>query len=142
MLYMDTRQDGDTGRLDVLNDVDAHGHAMDTPIKAVVAELIDLLGAPLVAVIGGVGETRAVMQWMGDRKPQRPNVLRFALQIATMIARSADREMARAWFEGSNPHLSDATPALLLRDRPLEDIQPNLMTAAREFASRGRSPIA
>lgn len=120
-----------------MSDVNAHGHAMEIPIQAVVAELVDLLGAPLVAVIGGVSETRAVMQWISDRAPQRPNVLRFALQLGTMIARTKDREMARAWFEGSNPQLDDAVPALLLREKPLGDIQANLMTAARSFALRG-----
>lgn len=124
-------------RMEVLTDVDAHGHAMEIPIQVVVSELVDLLGAPLVAVIGGVGETRAVTQWLTSRAPQRPNVLRFALQIATMIARTQDRELARAWFEGSNPQLDDAVPALLLRDKPLSDIQVNLMTAARSFALRG-----
>ena len=124
-------------RTEVLTDVEAHGHAIETPIQAVVTELVDLLGAPLVAVIGGVSETRAVTQWMSNRTPQRPNVLRFALQLATMIARAQDRELARAWFEGSNPYLEDAVPALLLRDKPLADIQGNLMTAARAFAVRG-----
>ena len=124
-------------RLEVFSDIDAHGHAMEIPIQEVVRELVDLLGAPLVAVIGGVGETRAVSQWLGNRAPQRPNVLRFALQLATMIARTIDREMARAWFEGSNPHLDDAVPALLLRDNPLADVHANLMAAARAFALRG-----
>lgn len=127
------------GNGEVLSDVDAHGHAIEIPIQAVVSELIDRLGAPLVAVIGGVSETRAVLQWTKSRTPQRPNVLRFALQLATMIASATDGEMARAWFEGSNPQLDDAIPALLLRDRPLEDIQSNLMTAARSFALRRAS---
>jgi len=125
-------------RAAVLSDIDAHGHAMEIPIQAVVSELIDLLGPPLVAVIGGVSETRAVQQWTGSRTPQRPNVLRFALQIATMIARTTDREMARAWFEGSNPLLDDSIPALILRNRPLSDVQANLVAAARSFALRGR----
>lgn len=124
-------------RTEVLSDVEAHGHAMEIPIQAVVAELVDLLGAPIVAVIGGVSETRAVTQWLSERTPQRANVLRFALQIATMIARTTDREFARAWFEGSNPQLEDAVPALLLRDKPLADIQPEIMNAARSFALRG-----
>jgi hypothetical protein len=124
-------------RTEVLSDVEAHGHATEIPIQAVVTELVDLLGAPLVAVIGGVSETRAVTQWMTHRAPQRPNVLRFALQLAAMIARSQDRELARAWFEGSNPQLEDAVPALLLRDKPLPEIQANLMSAARSFALRG-----
>ena len=128
---------GGLDRGDVLSDVDAHGHAMEIPIQAVVSELIDRLGAPLVAVIGGVGETRAVLQWTKSRTPQRQNALRFALQLATMIARMSDPEMARAWFEGSNPQLDDAVPALILRDRPLADVQSSLMTAARSFALRG-----
>ena len=134
---MEQSQNGKSDRQNVLSDVDAHGHAMEIPIQAVVSELIDLLGAPLVAVIGGVGETRAVQQWTNERTPQRPNVLRFALQLATMIARTKDRELARAWFEGSNPHLDDAVPALLLRDQPLAEVQANLMAAARSFALRG-----
>ncbi len=112
---------------------------MEMPIEEVVTELIELLGAPLVAVIGGVSETRAVQQWTTTRKPQRPNVLRFALQIATMVAANADREMARAWFEGSNPHLDDAVPALMLRNDPLAHVQQRMMTAARTFAARVKS---
>jgi hypothetical protein len=135
-------QNGQTDRMQVFSDVDAHGHAMEIPIQSVVIELIDLLGAPLVAVIGGVGETRAVQQWTIDRTPQRPNVLRFALQLATMIARTQERELARAWFEGSNPQLDDAIPALLLRDRPLPEVQANLMAAARSFALRRGPQLA
>jgi len=103
-------------RTSVLSDFDSHSHAMETPIAEVVKELVALLGLTVVALIGGVSETRAVQQWMSGRKPQRPNVLRFALQLATMIAAQADGEMSRAWFEGSNPHLDDATPAPMLRN--------------------------
>ncbi len=125
---MDTRS--------VLSAEDAHSHAVETPIADVVGELVDLLGAPLVAVIGGVSETRAVQQWTDGRKPQRQNVLRFAMQLGAMIASSGDKEMARAWFESSNPHLDDAIPALLLRNEPLSNVQPRMMAAARAFASR------
>ena len=124
---------------EALTAAEAHSHAMEVPISAAVAELIDLLGAPVVAVIGGVSETRAVQQWTEGRKPQRPNVLRFALQIAAMISSSTDREMARAWFEGSNPHLDDAVPALMLRNQPLLHIQQRMMSAARLFAARANT---
>ena len=119
-----------------LSAIEAHEHAVSLPIREVVRQLADLLGATTVATIGGVGETRAVAGWMGERGPQRPNVLRFALQIATMIAAGSDRELARAWFHGSNPRLDDGVPALLLRDRPLADIQGPLLAAARAFAAR------
>jgi len=119
-----------------LDAVDAHEHAMEIPIREVVRELIDLLGATTVATIGGVRETRAVQEWLGARSPQRPYVLRFALQIATMIAGGNDREVARAWFHGGNPRLEGGIPAVMLRDLPLAEVQGPLLTAARGFAAR------
>jgi hypothetical protein len=120
----------------VLNDVNAYNRAISAPITEVVRELIDLLGPTGVATIGGVNETRAVRQWLDGRKPQRPHVLRFSLQLALMIRSSADVPVVRAWFNGTNPALQDRSPALLLRYKPLEEIQGPLMAAARSFASR------
>lgn len=115
---------------------EAHERAMSLPIETVVSELVALLGATTVATIGGVGETRAVTQWKTGRAPQRPNVLRFALQVASMIASKKDSDVVRAWFHGSNPHLADRVPALMLRDEPLHEIQAEIMAAARRFAAR------
>jgi S-methylmethionine-dependent homocysteine/selenocysteine methylase len=120
----------------VRSDLHAHSHAMEIPIAQVVQELIDLLGAPTVATIGNVKETRAVQEWLADRKPQKPHVLRFALQLATMIAGGSEKEMATAWFHGCNPHLEDRVPMLMLRDNDLDDVQMPLLTAARAFAAR------
>jgi hypothetical protein len=120
----------------VRGDINAHEHAMEIPIEEVVRELVALLGATTVAVIGGVKETRAVTQWLSGRAPQRPHVLRFALQLGSMIASNSDRELARAWFHGSNPQLGDAIPMMLLRDGELRDIQGALLAAARSFAAR------
>ncbi len=116
---------------------EAHNEAMSLTINRVVESLVELLGAPTVAALGGVQETRAVQQWIsGTRQPQRPNVLRFALQMALMIATVGSRELAQAWFHGSNPQLNDVTPLAVLRDQPLESVQLSLMVAARSFASR------
>lgn len=109
---------------------------MSLPIEEVVKELLDLLGATTVAVIGGVSETRAVAQWTMGRAPQRPNVLRFTLQVASMIVTAHNPEIARSWFHGSNPHLHDRTPAFMLRDEPLHEVQAEIMAAARSFAAR------
>ncbi len=114
----------------------AHDFAMSVPIGRVVKELIELLGAPLVAAVGGVSETRAVQQWQVGRQPQRPQVLRFALQVALMIASSTETELARAWFLGSNPHLDDLSPAQVLRDSDLPAVQQKVMAAARAFVGR------
>jgi len=119
-----------------LTDREAHNHAMSRPIGIIVSELVDILGATTVAVIGGVTETRAVQQWITGRGPHREHVLRFALQVALMIVDGEGYEPVRAWFQGSNPNLDDGIPALMLRSQPLEEIQAPLMRAARAFASR------
>jgi len=121
---------------EIRTDFEAHDHAMGLPIAQVVEELSDLLGATMVAVIGGVQETRAVQQWIDGREPQRAHTLRFALQIATMLAKVSGREVARAWFTGGNPRLNDQAPMFLLRDQPLREIQGPILNAAREFAKR------
>ena len=115
---------------------ESHERAMSMPIEEVVKELVDLLGLTTVAMIGGVGETRAVSQWMNGRSPQRPNVLRFSLQVASMILNHSDKDVARAWFHGSNPHLQDRIPAVMLRDETLSEVQVEIMAAARSFAAR------
>src|SRR5437773_1223933 len=93
----------------------AHEHAMSSKIQDVVRELDEALGTTMVAAIGGVTETRAVKGWMTDREPQRPHVLRFALQLSWIVCEKSDRHTARAWFQGVNPHLHDGVPLLLLR---------------------------
>ncbi len=125
----------------VLNARDAHNEAMALPMNAVIKQLSDLLGATTVAAIGGVQETRAVQQWMnGEREPQRPHVLRFGLQLALMISSLASRDLARAWFHGSNPQLDDRVPMAMLRDEPLDSVQVPLMAAVRSFATHNGHP--
>jgi hypothetical protein len=121
----------------IRSDIDAHDYVVGLPIRAVVTELTQLLGATTVAVIGGVKETRAVQQWMIDRDPQRPHTLRFALQVALMLGGRADHEFARAWFHAPNPRLGDRIPMIALRDLQLEDLQHQFLLAARAFALRG-----
>lgn len=117
-------------------DVNAHEHAMQIPIAQVVQELVDFLGAPTVAALANVRETRAVHQWMTDRDPQNPHVLRFALQLATMLSALGDKSIAKAWFYGSNPALGGQSPLVLFRTKTLPDIQVPLLTAAQGFAGR------
>ena len=114
----------------------SHEEAMSLSTKEVVARLIDILGLSLVATLTGVSETRAVQQWTRGREPQRPQLLRFALQLALMITAAKDGTVARAWFQGSNPHLNDQSPAEMMRTMKLSEIQGSLIAAARAFAAR------
>jgi hypothetical protein len=102
--------------------------------------LRDLLGARLVAYIGGVQNTRAVREWAeGARAPSKDEQqrLRLALQVALLITEADDKEIAQAWFQGMNPQLEDRSPARMLRDADLNEAGPAVIAAARAFLVGG-----
>ena len=121
-------------------ELEAHEHAARVSFPAAVRELSELLGLRLVAYIAGVKETRAVRQWAEDEREAREGVrrrVRLALQIALMIARRDGPEVAQAWFQGLNPQLDDRSPARLLREGDPDEVGPEILSAARAFASGG-----
>lgn len=122
-------------------DLVAHHQATRLEPAALVAELRDLLGARLVAYLGGVKETRAVRQWVegsravsGGEDLQR---LRVAYQAARLLAERDTPAVVQAWFAGLNPLLADRSPARLLREGAVEEVGPQVLAAARQFAAVG-----
>lgn len=109
--------------------------------SVLVKELRDLLGARLVAYLGGVKETRAVRQWAeGTREVsggEDLRRLRVAYQAAKLLAERDTPAVVQAWFQGLNPALADRAPARLLREGDLDDIGPRVLAAARQFAAVG-----
>lgn len=122
-------------------DLQAHDSAMRAPFPVVTRELIDILGARLVAYIAKVSETRAVHEWGArGRGPKHGSVaprLRLALQVASLIAQHDSHEVAQAWFQGLNPQLGDRSPARLLREGDLSEVGPEIVGAARAFVIGG-----
>jgi hypothetical protein len=122
-------------------DLDAYNNAMAMTTAELVTALRDLLGAKLVAYLGRVKETRAVRQWAdGTRSIGNPvdvDRLRVAYRAAAVITARDSKEVAQAWFQGLNPLLDDRSPARLLRDGDLEEVGPQVLTAARQFAAVG-----
>ncbi len=122
-------------------DLDAYNSAMSMTTAELVTALRDLLGAKLVAYLGRVKETRAVRQWAdGTRSIGNPvdvDRLRVAYRAAAVITARDSKEVAQAWFQGLNPLLDDRSPARLLRDGDLEEVGPQVLTAARQFAAVG-----
>ena len=118
----------------------AYEQAVRSEFPRVVQMLRDLVGAPLVAYIGGVKETRAVNQWAeGDRTPGQAaqRRLRTALQVALMIADADGQEIAGSWLQGLNPQLDDRSPARLLREGDVDEVGPEVLGAARAFLVGG-----
>jgi len=122
-------------------DLDAYNNAMSMTTAELVTALRDLLGAKLVAYLGRVKETRAVRQWAdGTRSIGNPvdvDRLRVAYRAAAVITVRDSKEVAQAWLQGLNPLLDDRSPARLLRDGDLEEVGPQVLTAARQFAAVG-----
>jgi hypothetical protein len=101
----------------------------------VVRELVDVLGASLVAVIGHVKNTRTVRHWLqGEKQPEQIDRLRLALQVSLfMQAAGESKDVVNAWMRGMNLRLRDEAPAIVLADAPLEQARHDVMAAARAF---------
>lgn len=122
-------------------DLAAHHTATRLEPAVLVQELRDLLGAKLVAYLGGVKETRAVRQWAeGTREVSGVETLqrlRVAYQAARLLADRDSTAVVQAWFQGMNPGLGDRAPARLLRDGAVDEVGPLVIAAARQFAAVG-----
>ena len=121
-------------------DLEAHVRSVRASFPEVAEQLCALLGARLVAYLGGVRETRAVHEWADGCRQPRDEVrqrLRLALQVAIPLAEVDSPEIAQAWFQGLNPQLDDRSPARLLRDGDLEEVGPGVIAAARAFLIGG-----
>ncbi|TSE00082.1 hypothetical protein FOS14_09720 [Skermania sp. ID1734] len=122
-------------------DLIAYAEATRMSAAELVTALRGMLGAKLVAYLGGVKETRAVRQWAeGTRtiaSPVDQERLRIAYRAARMITERDRPEVAQVWFQGLNPTLDDRSPAWLLREGALDEVGPQVLAAARQFASVG-----
>lgn len=115
----------------------AASDAQRLELPLIVERLRDLLGARLVAYIGGVKETRAVREWIqGIREPGSEAVrqrLRDAYQVSGLLAEVEEPAVIQTWFMGMNPQLGDRAPARLLRDGDEPNSAPAVLAAARAF---------
>ncbi|WP_029116444.1 hypothetical protein [Mycobacterium sp. URHB0044] len=126
-----------TGRPDLA----AYNEAVGMSPAELVTALRSLLGAKLVAYIGGVKETRAVRQWAeGSRNIANPSDverLRVAYRAARVVNLKDNTQIVQAWFQGLNPFLDDVSPARVLRDGDVDADGPRVIAAARQYAAVG-----
>lgn len=120
-------------------DLEAYERSARLDFPVLVEELNELLGAELVAYIAGVSEARTVRQLsVGEEvRTTIPERLRLAFQIAWLIAQHDSASVARSWFQGLNPQLDDRSAARLLREGELDEVGPQILSAARAFVSGG-----
>ena len=63
--------------------------------------------------------------------------LRLALRVAMLISKRDSKQIAQSWFMGLNPQLNDRSPARLLREGDIDDVGPEIISAARAFVVGG-----
>jgi len=54
-----------------------------------------------------------------------------------LLAERDTPAVVQAWFQGLNPALEDRSPARLLREGAVDDVGPQVLAAARQFAATG-----
>jgi hypothetical protein len=116
----------------------AHERAVRTPLPEVAAQMQDLFGQKIVAVVAGVDDPRAVGKWARGQRAPRGDAeprLRAAYQVALLLTLGDSTEAARAWFLGMNPLLADRPPYAILGEGL--DAGERVMEAARSFLAHG-----
>ncbi len=105
--------------------------------KSVVRKLVDVLGAPFVAVIGHADNTATVRRWMdGKEHPEEIARLRVALEVVLYLQTVEYDDAINAWFRGMNHILGDANPGLVIADESLELARNAVMGAASAFLAQ------
>src|SRR5581483_4379451 len=85
----------------------------ERPPNEVIRELVRILGAPLVAVLGDARSTHLVRAWTeGESVPKRMECMHFALRVTEVLLQREAPDVVRAWFGGTNPDLNDENPLL------------------------------
>jgi len=106
------------------------------PIDRIASYLMEHLGRPMTAYIGGVSDPKMVSHWVGGNNTPRavPQMrLREAYQAARLIIETLGVETAKAWFFCSNADLADEAPAHMLRKAAAWEDMRIVVPAARAF---------
>lgn len=110
--------------------------AVDTP-RLLVASLRAVLGAKLVAYLGGAESTSVVREWADGATPIEPLVVerfRLAYRLTRVLTERDTAAVVQTWFLGRNPELDDQPPTWLLRHGDIAEITPKLLAAANSHA--------
>jgi hypothetical protein len=109
---------------------------LSLPAKDVVAELTNILGPKLVAVLGGANSTPTVRRWMaGEEACGKEDRLRTALEVVDILLTREQADVVRAWFVDQEPHLDDRSPLLVLAESDGTLARQSVIAAARAFIS-------
>lgn len=104
---------------DAESTIRTHTQTLRLAPAELVHQLIQHLGATLVAVLADVRDSKLPYKWAKEDGPRpRPGGLQ-RLQVAhrawDAVASAEGPDVARAWFIGANPRLDEQPPYLAIR---------------------------
>lgn len=102
-----------------------------TSVSMIVAELRALLGAKLVAYLGGAPDPATVRRWAESTSDEEPDLesqhrLMSALRVARRLTEWDSPAVVQAWFQGQHPDLGDVAPARFVLEHPPEEFERRL----------------
>lgn len=111
----------------------AHTETMRLSSAELARQLVQHLGATVVAVLAGVRDKKLPYKWAGDDGPVPRDGALQRLQVAhrawVAVATAEGADIARAWFIGANPRLDEQPPFMALADGKFKPV----MNAAAAF---------
>ncbi len=111
----------------------SHNKSIGNGADAILRTLVNSLGKRAVAAIFKK-DARTIDRWLKSPTSlgmDNERLLRDSFQIFSLIEEADDAHVARAWFLGMNPHLSDHSPIEVLADGRAREV----VAAARVFVN-------
>ena len=110
----------------------AHFESIKAPVTKIAAQLLEILGARLSALVVGLSDPKAMGEYAKGARTPQPDTdakMRVAHQvIVTLLSGNLPRETIQAWFVGMNPDLDDEPPARVILESPKK-----VLDAAKAF---------
>jgi protein gp37 len=108
--------------------------AVTTTPQEQAAFLLDAVGARITTAAVGLKDARAVRGWADGKSVKEADVeqrLQELYQVVVAISEAYSSSVAVAFLRGTNPHLGDRAPLVVLADSDPNDAGPALLKATR-----------
>lgn len=111
----------------------AHTETMRLSSAELARQLVQHLGATVVAVLAGVRDKKLPYKWSSNGGPTPRDQALQRMQVAhrawAAVSIAEGANIARAWFIGANPRLDEKPPFMALADDQFKPV----MNAAAAF---------
>lgn len=98
--------------------------------------VIETVGARIATAAVGLRDARAVRGWARGQQIKHSDArqrLQELYQVVWAVAETYSPAVAAAFLRGTNPHLGDRAPLVVLAEEPPDKAGPALLAAARRL---------